>query len=336
MVVIMKTTIKDIALHAGVSQATVSRVLNYDETLSVPDETRRRIFQAAKDLDYKKRTPVKNSKPQKIGLSYAYSLHEELDDTYYLAIRAAIEKKLSQEGIERYYIREEDNEESCVSLDGVICLGLFEKEAIEHLAKLKKPLVFVDSSPDLQLYDAIVVDDRWIISTALDYLISRGHQKIAYIGGSDCDSKGNLFPNYKLILVQEYLKQKGLYQDAYMKIGKYQPAYGYSLFKELMVEKERPTAVFVGNDSLAAGCYNAAHECGLVIPDDISIIGVNDIPAAKYMIPPLTTMSIYMDFMGETAVELLLNRLAKGREIPIEAKVASKLVIRDSVADTIH
>ena len=329
----MKTTIKDIALQAGVSQATVSRVLNYDESLNVPDDTKRRIFQAAKDLDYQKKTPVKNPKPQKIGICYSYSPQEELNDTYYLSIRVAIERRLSQEGIERQYILREDGSESFSALDGIICLGLFEREAVDRLAAMNPRLFFVDSSPDPQCYDAVVVDERRMIRSVIDYLITMGHKKIAYIGGSDRDSTGGLFPNEKLAAVREYLNRLGLFREEYVKIGEYQPAYGYSLFKELMREKDRPTAIFVGNDSLAAGCYNAAHECGIAIPKDISLVGVNDIPAAKYMIPPLTTVHIYMDFMGEAAVELLLDRIVRDREIPIEVKVASKLEIRESVAD---
>ena len=91
--------------------------------------------------------------------------------------------------------------------------------------------------------------------------------------------------------------------------------YGYELLKELYQEGNLPTALFVANDSMAAGSYRAAYELGLHIPEDISIIGFNDIPAAKYMIPPLTTVRLYMEFMGEYAVKLLEERILHGREI---------------------
>lgn len=327
----MKATIKDIALRAGVSQATVSRVLNYDETLSVSDDTKQRIFSAAKELDYQKKNPVRGRQSNKIGLFYSYSRQEELNDTYYLSIRIAIERKLSDEGLEGVYVRPEDDREACSQLDGIVCLGLFDALALKHLSQLEKPLFFVDSSPDPQRYDAIIVNDRRIVYEVIDYLISQGHEKIAYIGGSDYDSSGKLFPDERRRTVCEYLQEKCFYHDDYIKIGKYQPIYGYTLFKELMSLAEPPEAVFVGNDSLAVGCYNAASELGIRIPDDISIIGINDIPTAKYMVPPLTTMRIYMDFMGEAAIDLLLERVRKGRSIPVEVSVASKLKIRSSV-----
>ena len=90
-------TIKDIAEKAGVSIATVSRVLNYDETLNVQDETRKRIFEVAEQLDYQVKDKKKRKRKLKIGVLYSYSLEEELEDTYYLSVRVAIEKKLAEE-----------------------------------------------------------------------------------------------------------------------------------------------------------------------------------------------------------------------------------------------
>ena len=101
--------------------------------------------------------------------------------------------------------------------------------------------------------------------------------------------------------------------------------------KELLELPDRPTAVFVANDSLAIGCYKAVNEKGLAIPEDISVVGYNDIPAAKYLVPPLTTVHLYMDFMGEQAVSMLAERILTGREIAIQTLIPAKLVIRESV-----
>ena len=127
------------------------------------------------------------------------------------------------------------------------------------------------------------------------------------------------------------MKQEGLFHEEYVKIGGYTPKYGYQMMKELLELSERPTAVFVANDSLAIGCYKAVHENGLAIPEDISVVGYNDIPAAKYLVPPLTTVHLYMDFMGEQAVLVLAERILTGREISIQTLIPAKLVIRESV-----
>ena len=115
------------------------------------------------------------------------------------------------------------------------------------------------------------------------------------------------------------------------KFGDYYAKYGYRLLKELYNERNMPTALFVANDSMAAGSYRAAYELGLKIPDDISIIGFNDIPTAKYMVPPLTTVRLYMEFMGEYAVKLLEERIVRGREICVKVSIPTKLYVRDSV-----
>ena len=103
------------------------------------------------------------------------------------------------------------------------------------------------------------------------------------------------------------------------------------MMKELLELPDRPTAVFVANDSLAIGCYKAVNEKGLAIPEDISVVGYNDIPAAKYLVPPLTTVHLHMDFMGEQAVSMLAERILTGREIAIQTLIPAKLVIRESV-----
>ncbi|HEY9575180.1 MAG TPA: substrate-binding domain-containing protein, partial [Lachnospiraceae bacterium] len=117
----------------------------------------------------------------------------------------------------------------------------------------------------------------------------------------------------------------------FVKMGSYHAKYGYELFKELYTEGNMPTALFVANDSMVTGAYRAAYELGLKIPEDISIVGFNDLPAAKYMIPPLTTMKLPMEFMGEYAVSLLEDRALNGREISLKVIVPTRLCVRDSV-----
>ena len=102
---------------------------------------------------------------------------------------------------------------------------------------------------------------------------------------------------------------------------------------ELMELADPPTAVFVANDSLAVGCLNAINRAGKTCPGGFSIVGFNDIPTAKYMLPPLTTMRLYMDFMGEQAVDIIGSRIQTKREIPIQVILPAKLMIRESVRD---
>lgn len=324
-------TIKDIAEKAGVSIATVSRVLNYDETLNVQDETRKRIFEVAEQLDYQVKDKKKRKRKLKIGVLYSYSLEEELEDTYYLSVRVAIEKKLAEEGYKKYRINSGDCREDLAALDGIICLGTFSQSMMDRIESYQKPTVFADAVPDTEKFDSVIHDIERSVLKVMKYLMGQGHRKIAFIGGYETDSDGVEVVDNRTYAYQRYMKQAGLFKEEYMKIGGYTPKYGYQMMKELLELPERPTAVFVANDSLAIGCYKAVNEKGLAIPEDISVVGYNDIPAAKYLVPPLTTVHLYMDFMGEQAVSVLAERILTGREISVQTLIPATLVLRESV-----
>lgn len=324
-------TIKDIAERAGVSIATVSRVLNYDETLNVQDDTKQRIFEAAEKLDYQLKEKKKRKRKLKIGVFYSYSLEEELEDVYYLSVRVAIEKKIEEKGYRKIQIHSSSIEEGIAGVDGMICLGTFGKSTTKAIERIAIPTVFVDAIPTEEKFDSVNHDTRKSVKKVLDYLRVQGHERIAFIGGYETDSDGEEVIDLRTYMYQDYMKEQGLIQEEYMKIGGYKPKHGYLLMKELLELKDKPTAVFVANDSIAIGCYKAINEEGLSIPHDISIIGYNDISAARYLVPPLTTVRLHMEFMGEWAVELLEQRITTEREIGVRTMIPSELILRESV-----
>lgn len=145
------------------------------------------------------------------------------------------------------------------------------------------------------------------------------------------DSDGNEIWDARLPTYQRFLKEKGALCESFIKIGGYTSRHGYRLMKELLEEEKRPTAIFAANDSLAVGCYRAIQEVGLQIPDDISVIGFNDISMAKYLAPPLTTVHVHMNFLGRQAVKMLVERVQLEREVNMHVSVSTELVIRKSV-----
>lgn len=324
-------TIKDIAMKAGVSIATVSRVLNHDETLNAQEETKQRIFEIAEEMEYEVRTQKKRRRKLKVGVFYSYSPEEELQDPYYLCIRLAIEKKLKKEGYVTQNVNLDDKPEVLNGLDGVICTGTFTKRMIKLIDAWECPVVFIDADPNPQKYDSIVVNFEQAVEEIVSYLVECGHTKIGMIGCRGEDKDGDEIVDARMQCFQKSLTKRGLYHPEYTKFGDYYAKYGYELLKELYNEGNMPTALFIANDSMAAGSYRAAYELGLKIPEDISIIGFNDIPTAKYMIPPLTTVRLYMEFMGEYAVKLLEERIVQGREICVRVTIPTKLYVRDSV-----
>ncbi len=324
-------TIKEIAEKAGVSIATVSRVLNYDETLNVQDETRQRIFEVADELDYKVKDRKKRRKTLKVGVLYSYSLEEELEDTYYLSVRVAIEKKIEREGYKIVRISSKDDKEKVIGIDGIICLGTFNHKMIERIESFQKPTVFADTVPNTDNFDAVVHDLERSVFKVMDYLREQGHRKIAFIGGYETEADGKEIVDKRTRAYRNYMSALGNLKEEYIKIGGYTPKYGYQMMNEILDLKDRPTAVFVANDSLAIGCYKAISERGLYIPDDISIVGYNDISAAKYLVPPLTTVRLHMEFMGEWVVDMLTDRLMTERDICVQTLIPTQLIVRESV-----
>ncbi len=186
-------TIRDIARLAGVSPSTVSRVLNGDPSLSVLEETRKKILSAAEQLQYKVagRQQAKRAahlKDYKIGLVTFCSEQFESEDPYYLSIRLQIEKEFNQMGLHiTRTIRWVNHEsyESLSGLDGLIVIGKFEFDPYNLFFSRIQNVVFIDYSPDENRFDSVIVDFEKVTTTALDHLIGLGYKKIGLISSRD-------------------------------------------------------------------------------------------------------------------------------------------------------
>lgn len=324
-------TIKDIAEKAGVSIATVSRVLNYDASLSVGDETKKRIFEIAEALSYKKR-PSKKSSSARIGILLWYTEKEELNDLYYMSIRLGIEQRCEQHGIQvaNFYnsiesIKQED-------LQGIIAVGKFSAGQVEELSQMVEHLVFVDSSPDEDVYDAVVVDFEKATKTVLKHFTESGHTNIGYLGGREefKDHSAEIEETREKTFKASLL-DANLLDESNLYIGRFTVEDGYNLMKQAIQTKgdALPTAFFAANDLLAIGALRALNEEKIAVPERVSLIGINDISVSKYVFPPLSTVKVHTEVMGETAVDTILERIA-GRQIAKKIFISTELVIRDS------
>lgn len=324
-------TIKDIAVKAGVSIATVSRVLNYDSSLSVSDDTRKRIFEIAEELSYKKKS-LKKTAATKIGIIHWYTEKEELNDLYYMSIRLGIEQRCEQQDVQvmNYY----NNIEAMKSedLQGIIAVGKFSKQQVEELSAMTNHVVFVDSNPDEDRFDAIIIDFEKVTKNVLAHFIQKGHKKIGYLGGRETfkDQTAQI-EDMREKAFKSYMMDAKLYNERHLYIGEFSVEDGYKLMKKAIKElgDKLPSAFFAANDLLAIGALRALHEEGIAVPDRVSIIGVDDLSVSKYVFPALTTVKVYTEIMGETAVDTLLERIA-GRKIAKIIYIATDLVIRKS------
>lgn len=331
-------TIKEIAQKAGVSPAAVSRVLNHDTTISVSAETKMRIFEIAEELDYKtvreRKTNAETKERLRFGIVDWYSEMELLDDPYYLYLMTTIEKHCSLSNIDTFKINKRNGKYYTfinAEIDGIIAIGKFSDEEVEDLSTLTSKIVFVDSSPQEKKYDSVTINYRLGISEALQYLIKLGHTTIGFIGGSVVGDHKEVTIDNRKQQFMDILGSINLYNPDYVYIGnRISFDEGYRLIHEVIKSGNVPTAFFIANDTMATGALRALHEAKVHVPNDISIIGFNDLATSKYLIPSLTTVRVPLNFMAETALDLLQERIEKERAFPKKVLVPSELVIRKS------
>lgn len=328
----MAATIKDIAEKAGVSIATVSRVLNFDETLSVGDETKKRIFEVAEELSYQKRKTKKSLVP-KIAIVHWYTEQEELNDLYYMSIRLGIEERAKSHNLQlATYFYDDFDAINQDQLQGIVAVGKFSKQQAEEFKKAARNVVFVDSSPDPEKFDSVIVDFERATERVLDHFIAKGHTQIGYIGGRETyrEHSATLDDQREQTFIK-YLSGRGMLREDAMFIGSFTVKDGHRMMSQAIAElgDSLPSAFFAGNDSIAIGSLQALHEHGIRVPEQVSIIGVNDISVSKYIFPALSTVKVYTEVMGETAVDLLVERITE-RKIAKQVMIATKLKLRQS------
>ncbi|TFJ45371.1 LacI family transcriptional regulator [Carnobacterium divergens] len=323
-------TIKDIAQTVGVSSATVSRVLNYDETLSVGNETKKKIFEVAEELNYKKHHRKQRVGKRTVRFVQWFNNQEELDDIYYLSIRLGIEKRAEEAGIT--LIKEPFNELSTKEMDGTIVLGKFDEQQIQRLGLLKGPLLFVDFDAMALGYDSIVVDFFQSVEMVLQEFQNKGHQKIGILSGQEYTKESNkLLEDARLTAFKQQLKAVGAYHQEFVLQAEFSVEAGYETMKKFIeTTKELPTALFAASDALAIGALRALQEASIQVPQGIELIGFNDVSVAKYVSPALTTVKVHTEWMGELAVDTVKELIENPAPVPRKITIGTELIYRTS------
>lgn len=323
-------TIRDIAKLAGVSPATVSRVLNYDQELSVAQETKQRIFEVAEKLNYTKHKRANKIGKAVIRLVQWYDEAEELADLYYLSIRLGIEKKAEELNIQ--VRRETLNELSDIQVSGTIALGKFDAEQIRQLKEIDENLLFVDFDGMSLGLNSMVVDFDQSVDLVIDHFIRHGHQKIGILSGEE-KTKHNLQPieDPRLLAFKLKMKQINLYRPEFTLTAAFSMEAGKKAMADFLSKtQELPNALFASSDALAVGAMQAIQAAGLRIPEDISVIGFNDVSVAKYVSPALTTIKVETEWMGELAVSTIMDLAKEFSPVPRKIMLGTKLIQRES------
>lgn len=337
--------IRTVAKRAGVSTATVSRVLNEDKTLKVTEETKRKIEEAVSFYDYKKK--VKNKKnAHSIGMISTVSEIMELEDPYFRAIRISIQKQAELSGIDLKQVirlREGSLElDALADCDAILVIGQVVKEVIESIQQVNSHIVVIDDpsmKPGLKV-DAVDTDLRQATFQHLDRLYSKGHRDIVFIGGKriPVDAQGNEVASEddnRLVAYKEWMRGKGLEDSINCYIGDWGTLSGLKLTDDLLEEKkdQLPTAIMAASDPIAVGVYRSLQRKGIRIPEDISVVSFDNIEVAEYLTPSLSSVNIETEEIGKIAVRLAKERIDKLRTIPIRVLVDNEVIERESEKD---
>lgn len=326
-------TIKDIAEQAGVSSSTVSRVLNYDDTLSVGDDTKKRIFEVAEALDYTKYQKKQSKKQGKLAIVQWYTEKEELDDLYYLSIRLGVEKRAEEMNYDIIRVFQNTDFEMSAEIEGIIAIGKFSDSQVKKLTSWTENICFVDFDQLHRKLDSVVIDFEQAVNAVLDYFQTHGQRRIGLIAGQEnFGDKSKTIIDKRTIIYENYMKQVELYEEEIVFTGAFNVSSGQELMKHAIetLKDDLPKAFFVSNDSMAIGCLRALQEAGISVPERVSLIGFNDISVAKYIYPTLSTVKVHTELMGETGFDLWLDKVTSERTVAKKITLSTDLILRES------
>ncbi|MEO6013976.1 MAG: LacI family DNA-binding transcriptional regulator [Devosia sp.] len=327
-------TLKEIANAVGVSTATVSRVLNFDTTLSVTASKRQAIIEAAEALNYA--TPRNRNRANQQGLSKIAMVHflrpeQELVDPYYVGLRLGIESRCAALKIETVKVYHTDSMPDATLLQnasGVIAIGRQDDNEIAWIKKHSRHVVFADFTPPDDELDSVEADLTFATRKLLQALTKMGYRRIAFVGWDDVYD-GVRRPEKRARAYIQWMTEHGLFESRLCRTENNTEESGFRLTRQVLSEPDRPDAIMTCNDNMAVGAYRAIAELGLRIPTDVAVASFNDISVAQFLHPPLSTVRLPAEEIGETAVELLLERAA-GRDLSKRITLASQLKWRSS------
>lgn len=340
-------TLKEIAERTGYSPATISRILSGDQTLSVTEEARRAVLEAAGKLNYNETRSRRGRNPKtvlRIGLADMLTPAQQLDDPYYLYLsnyvkQGCMEKRYALTQLERrndLFVAPAGED-----LNGIIAVGLFTAKQIESLAAITPNIVFLDSSPFESRFDSVVLGYELGISLAMEHLIELKHRKIGFVGPTYKynDRRQNALEIrrqiYCKLMEQHGLQSEMVFVECPMELEPTTKAWRAYLHSG----KELPTAVICANEDNAIGTVQCLMQEGYTVPRDLSVVSFNDTPRSALFTPALTSVSISETEMANAALRLVYERAVLPdkppiRAIPLKVVVPPSLVVRDSSAKT--
>jgi DNA-binding LacI/PurR family transcriptional regulator len=327
----MAVTMNEIAKQLDISIATVSRALSGNPD-AVSDETRKAIFEFVEKHGYLKRRSV--------GTNVAFVIDKDsfdLSSQFYARIISGIEEELIRH---KYYFQfnsvdKESFDLAKINLDfsslaGVIMVGVYHDDFVLKLRHLQVPMVLIDYYIPTEDIPSVLIDNTDGILKACKHLAQLGHRRVAFLSGDSVETSAH----ERLLGFQLAVATFGLDRDPALVAEncKSRIDEGFRAMAGLLAAGDHPTAVVAYNDLIAVGAMDAIKHAGLRIPEDISVVGFDDIHLAAEMNPPLSTVHVPKKTMGMIAARRLVDIIKRREDTPYKTLVPASLVIRGSTA----
>jgi LacI family transcriptional regulator len=329
-------TLESLAKLIGVSRSTISRVINGSPNVS--PEVRAKVLKAIQTTGYQPNPAARSLASQRswmIGLLLPRSVSSFFTDPFFPQLTQGIAFSCNSNNLtlSLFLVGNKEDEEKIYPrisrrglLDGLLVqAGQPEDKLIDHLLHSNLPAVLIGRPFEPSGVNYIDVDNISAAEKAIYHLIRLGYKRIATITGS----QGSAVTNDRLEGYRKALRNSQIPVDeSLIAVGDFTEASGYIAMKNLLAHK--PQAVFASSDIMAAGAIRAAYEAGLKVPDDLAVIGFDDIPVTTLSNIQLTTVRQPIQQLGTKAVELLINIIENGSKPARHVILDTELIIRDS------
>ena len=332
-------TIQDVAKRAGVAPITVSRVINNSGYSS--EETRRRVETAVAELGYVPSGPARSLRLKRTN-SIALVL-TDITNPFFTTVARGVEDVASEAGYTVTYCNtdeDESKEQKNIALllqqqvDGILLVPALSKpDAVNYILGRKLPVVVLDRRmPDAET-DVVRCDSEDGAYQLVRYLIELGHRRIAVLTGPE----GTSTADDRLAGYRRAMSEAGLEQiDPWVQRGSFTQNSGYEMTGNVVGLNPRPSAIFAANNFIAIGAMMAVQEHGLAVPEDVALVGFDDLPQALVMFPFLTVAAQPAYEMAQAATRLLLARIAgEAPEEQQEIVLPTELIIRQSAGQAV-
>ena len=329
----MRITIRDVAREAGVSVATVSRVLN--RSGPVHERTRLRILEVAERLRYVPDSAARSLITRRTGTLGV--LLPDLYGEFFSEVIRGVDGAAQARGYHLLVSSSHANRSEVVAalramrgrVDGLVVMSPdIDAQGLHANLPESLPVVLLSCAVSGSAYDALNIDNFGGASAMVEHLLTLGHRRIAMIAGP----ARNHDANERLRGYRAALEAGGVeVRDEWVLPGDFTESGGHAAAGRFLELDPRPTALFAANDSMAIGAVSRLREAGLVVPDDVAVAGFDDIPIAAYVSPPLSSVQVAIAELGSRSVELLVEAIEeKNRHVRRQEVLPTRLVIRAS------